>query len=233
MNLKQIKETIKKQEYDFLKENEHLGNNIILLTLGGSHAYGMDKENSDLDVRGVALNNKEEILLGKDFEQVVEIDTDTTVYSFNKILQLLKSNNPNTIEILGCKPEHYLYLSDVGRELLNNRKMFLSKICINSFAGYASSQLRRMENKAARLVGQAQNEEYILKSINNASYDFKNRYFPMNDGSLNLYTDKAVQEGYDTEIFMDIDLKHYPLRDWTGMWNEMKAIVSSYKKIGR
>lgn len=233
MNPKQIKETIKKQEYDFLKENEHLGNNIILLTLGGSHAYGMDKEDSDLDVRGVTLNSKEEILLGKDFKQVVEIDTDTTVYSFNKILQLLKSNNPNTIEILGCKPEHYLYLSDVGRELLNNRKMFLSKICINSFAGYASSQLRRMENKAARLVGQAQNEEYILKSINNASYDFKNRYFPMNDGSLNLYTDKAVQEGYDTEIFIDIDLRHYPLRDWAGMWNEMKAIVSSYNKIGR
>lgn len=233
MNLKQIKETIKKQEYDFLKENEHLGNNIILLTLGGSHAYGMDKEDSDLDVRGVTLNSKEEILLGKDFEQVVEIDTDTTVYSFNKILQLLKSNNPNTIEILGCKPEHYLYLSDVGRELLNNRKMFLSKICINSFAGYASSQLRRMENKAARLVGQAQNEEYILKSINNASYDFKTRYFPMNDGSLNLYTDKAVQEGYDTEIFIDIDLRHYPLRDWASMWNEMKAIVSSYNKIGR
>lgn len=67
MNLKQIKETIEKQEYDFLKENEHLGNNIILLTLGGSHAYGMDKEDSDLDVRGVALNSKEEILLGKDF----------------------------------------------------------------------------------------------------------------------------------------------------------------------
>lgn len=39
MNLKQIKETVKQQEYDFLKENEHLGNNIILLTLGGSHAY--------------------------------------------------------------------------------------------------------------------------------------------------------------------------------------------------
>lgn len=233
MNLKQIKETVKRQEYNFLKENKHLGNNIILLTLSGSHAYGMDKEDSDIDLRGVSLNSKEEILLGKDFEQVVETNTDTTVYSFNKILQLLKSNNPNTIEILGCKPEHYLYLSDVGRELLNNRKMFLSKICINSFAGYASSQLRRMENKAARLVGQSQNEEYILKSINNASYDFKNRYFPMNDSSVKLYTDKAVQEGYDTEIFMDIDLKHYPLRDWTGMWNEMKAIVSSYNKIGR
>lgn len=118
MNLWEIKEAVKQKEYDFLKENKHLGSNTILLTLGGSHAYGMDVNTkeyvSDIDLRGVALNNKEEILLGKDFEQVVEIDTDTTVYSFNKILQLLKSNNPNTIEILGCKPEHYLYLSDAN-----------------------------------------------------------------------------------------------------------------------
>ena len=58
----------------------------------------------------------------------METNTDTTVYSFNKILQLLKSNNPNTIEILGCKPEHYLYLSDVGRELLNNRKCLIQDL---------------------------------------------------------------------------------------------------------
>ncbi len=32
---------------------------------------------------------------------------------------------------------------------------------------------------------------------------------------------------------MDIQLTHYPLRDWAGMWNEMKAIVSSYNKIGK
>ena len=32
---------------------------------------------------------------------------------------------------------------------------------------------------------------------------------------------------------MDINLKHYPLRDWADMWNEMKSIVSSYNKIGK
>lgn len=233
MNLEQIKEKLKSKEYDFLREDPNLGNNIMLLTLGGSHAYGMDKEGSDLDVRGIALNSKKDILLGTDFDQVVNVDTDTTVYSFNKMIQLLTSNNPNTIEILGCKPEHYLHLSDIGKELLENRKMFLSKICIHTFGGYASSQLRRMENKSARLVGQAQNEAHILKSINNAKYDFKNRYYPQDESSLNLYIDQAVQEGYDSEIFIDANLKHYPLRDWAGMWNEMKAIVSSYNKIGK
>lgn len=233
MELKQIKDKLQTKEYEFLKTNENLGSRIILLGLGGSHAYGMSNANSDLDVRGIAVNKKDEVLLGRDFEQVVDTDTDTTIYSFNKMIQLLSSNNPNTIEILGCKPEHYLYLSEIGKELLKNRKMFLSKICVHTFGGYAASQLRRMENKTARLVNQSQNESHILKSIQNAEYEFKNRYYPYNDGSVNLYIDKAIQDGYESEIFMDVNLTHYPLRDWAGMWNEMKSIVNSYNKMGK
>ena len=235
MTVDNIKRKLETEEYDFLRTNKNLGNNIILLTLGGSYAYGMEKPDgtSDVDVRGIALNSKSDILLGKDFEQIVEETTDTTVYSFNKMIQLLSNSNPNTIEELGCLPEHYFMLSDIGKELLKNRKMFLSKICVHTFGGYASNQLRRMENKATRLVGQKQNEEYILKSINNAQYEYKRRYFPYDSSNIRLYTDESTQPGYDSEIFMDIDLKHYPLRDWTGMWNEMKAIVSSYNKFGK
>ena len=220
-------------DYRFFHENNNLGKNIILIGLGGSYAYGMNKYSSDLDIRGFSLNRKEEVLLGIDFEQVVDEKTDTTIYSFNKMIELLTKMNPNTCEILGLQDWQYFYLHPIGKELLENRKMFLSKICIHTFGGYAGSQLRRMENKAARLVGQAQNEAYILKSINNAKYDFKNRYYPHNDSDVKLYIDTAVQEGYDSEIFMDVCLKHYPLRDWAGMWNEMKAIVSSYNKIGK
>lgn len=233
MNLEEIKETLIQSEYDFLKENVHLGENIILLGLGGSHAYGLDKETSDLDVRGIALNSKSEILLGQDFEQVVEMKTDTTVYSFNKMIQLLVSSNPNTIEMLGLKPEHYLYMNNIGKELLEHKKMFLSKICIHTFGGYAGAQLRRLSNKAARLVSQPEQERHILKSIENAKYDFKNRYYPCEEDAVHLYIDKAVQKGYETEIFIDVNLKHYPLRDWAGMWNEMKAITSSYAKVGK
>lgn len=124
MTIEHIKNKLKSKEYGFLRTDKNLGNNIIILTLGGSHAYGMDREGSDLDVRGIALNGKSDILLGTDFEQVVDIDTDTTIYSFNKMIQLLTSNNPNTIEQLGCLPNHYLYLSDIGKELLDNRRCF-------------------------------------------------------------------------------------------------------------
>lgn len=233
MNIVEIKNKLKTDTYDFLRENENLGDNIILLGLGGSYAYGTNNENSDVDIRGVATNTKRNILVGKDFEQVVETETDTTIYSFDKIVKLLCSCNPNTIEILGLKPEHYLYLSPIGKKLVDNRKLFLSKQAIHSFGGYANAQLRRLENKAARLVSQSQMEANILKSIEHASVSFKERHFAMDEDSINLYIDKAVQEGYDSEIFMDVHLKHYPLRDYTSLWNEMNAIVRGYSKIGK
>lgn len=233
MNIGEIKLAVQTPEYDFLRTNENLGNNIILLGLGGSHAYGTENENSDLDVRGVATNSKRNILIGADFEQFVETETDTTIYSFDKIVKLLCSCNPNTIEILGLKPEHYLYLSPAGRALVENRRMFLTKRAIHSFGGYANAQLRRLENKAARLVSQSQQEANILKSINHAQVDYKAKYLNAPEDAIKLYIDKAIHEGYDTEIFMDISLTHYPLRDYADMWGDMKAIIKSYGKIGR
>ena len=233
MTINKIKTLIQTPEYDFLRTNEHLGSNIILLTLGGSHAYGTNVETSDVDIRGCALNAKDEILTNKNFEQFVNEDTDTTIYSFNKLISLLSNVNPNTIEMLGCKPEHYVYLSPIGKELLNNRHLFLSKKCVHSFGGYANAQLRRLDNKAARLVSQSEQEVHILKSIENASYTFKDAYFSYDDDAIKLYIDKSEQEEYDTEIFMDINLKHYPLRDYKGMWSTMSTIVKDYSKIGR
>ena len=233
MTINEMKTLIQTSEYDFLRTNEHLGNNIILLTLGGSHAYGTNIETSDVDIRGCALNSKEEVLTNKNFEQFVNEATDTTIYSFNKLISLLTNVNPNTIEILGCKPEHYLYLSPIGRELLEHRHLFLSKRCVHSFGGYANAQLRRLDNKAARLVSQPEQEVHILKSIENASYSFKQDYFSFDDDAIKLYIDKSEQEEYDTEIFMDIKLKHYPLRDYKGMWSVMNNIVKEYSKIGK
>lgn len=233
MNLEQIKKTVNSEEYSFLRDSEHLGSNIILLGLGGSHAYGTNTDTSDLDIRGVALNKKHEILTNQNFEQFVHEPTDTTIYSFDKIISLLSSCNPNTIEILGLKPEHYLYVSPIGRELLDNRQLFLSKKAVYSFGGYATAQLRRLDNKAARLVGQEQRERHILASIENAKTTFPEKYFQYSEDSIKLYIDKAVQEGYDSEIFMDIKLTHYPLRDYKSMWSEMHNIVKDYAKIGK
>lgn len=233
MNVTEIKQLLATHQYDFLRTNEHLGRNIILLTLGGSHAYGTNIETSDVDIRGCALNAKDEILTNKNFEQFVNEDTDTTIYAFNKLIHLLSNTNPNVIEMLGCKPEHYIYLSPIGKELIDNRHLFLSKKCISSFGGYANAQLRRLDNKAARLVSQTEQELHILKSIEHATPTFRQHYFEYDEDSIKLYIDKSEREEYDSEIFMDICLNHYPLRDYKGMWSEMNTIVKEYSKIGR
>lgn len=233
MTINQIKEKLKSKDYDFLRTDKNLGNNIILLTIGGSYAYGTNNENSDIDIRGCALNTKMQILTNQNFEQRVDVNTDTTIYAFNKLVSLLSSVNPNTIELLGNKPEHYFYVHPMGQELLDNSHLFLSKRAIYSFGGYASQQLRRLSNKANREVCQSEREEYILKSVENSFYKIKQNYCQFPDDSIKLYADTSDREGYDTEIFMDVNLKHYPLRDYKDIWAEMNSVVKSYNKMGK
>ena len=233
MKVEDIKNKLNNNKYDFLRSNNHLNNNIILLGLGGSYAYGTNIDNSDIDIRGITLNTKEEILTCEEFEQFIDKETDTVIYSFNKIIKLLCNCNPNVVEILGLKPEHYLYVRPIGKELLNNAHLFLSKKAIHSFSGYAAAQLHKLSNKAVRQVEQSQREQHILNSINNAAYTFPEKYFQFNEDNIKLYIDKSQQEEYNTEIFMDINLKHYPLRDYKSMWSEMNNIVKDYAKIGK
>lgn len=231
MNLEEIKAKVASEEYGFLKTNKNLGNNIILLGLGGSHAYGMDMPGSDLDVRGCTLNKKEEILTRQNFEQFEHKQTDTVIYSFNKYVKLISDMNPNCIEILGLKPEHYLYLSDIGKELVDNADMFLSKKAAYTFGGYSRSQLHRLDNKSARSLSQSEKEAHILNSIKNAKEDFNRKYFEFSDDEIKLYIDDAVNPDIDKEIFMDINLRHYPLRDYKSMWSQMNNIVKDYAKL--
>ena len=86
MNIEEIKSLISSESYDFLRENPHVKDKIIFLTLGGSHAYGTNVETSDVDIRGCALNSPSDLIGLSNFEQLVNSQTDTTVYSFNKLI---------------------------------------------------------------------------------------------------------------------------------------------------
>lgn len=225
---------LQQPEYGFIKTNEHLGKHVILLGLAGSYSYGTDIETSDIDIRGITLNQKSDLIGLTQFEQYVDADTDTVIYAFNKIITLLLSCNPNTIELLGLQPEHYLYLNDIGRMLLDNKSLFLSRRAINSFGGYADAQLRRLQNALARdTFPQSEKEQHIFNSVKNAMRDFNSHYKHFENGSLELFIDEAVNPELETEIFVNANLKHYPLRDYSSMWNTMANVVRDYEKIGK
>lgn len=232
MTIEQIKEMVLGKPYDFLRTNEHLRGRIIFLTLGGSYAYGTNVETSDVDVRGCALNSATDLLGLSNFEQVVNTETDTTVYSFNKLITLLLSCNPNTIELLGCKPEHYFLITDIGKDIIDNRKIFLSKRAINSFGGYATQQLRRLENAIARdKMTQARKEEHILHSMQSAVRAFESRYTAFDNGSVVLYTADSQRKDMDREIFANIILNKYPVREFNSIINDLTNVVGTYEKL--
>ena len=228
MNYKEL--IFNNPDYSFLKENEHLGSNIMLLTLGGSHSYGLNQENSDLDVRGISLERPNE-LLGLDiFEQFENKETDTTIYAFRKMINLLYSCNPNCIEILATEPEHILIMTEEGKLLRDNIGLFLSQKASRSFSGYARQQLRRLKNALARdSYTQPEKEEHIFNSIN--ILHLQEHYKPFTDEEVKLYIDKTDKEDFETEIFLDINLKHYPLREFKSIHSEMSNVITDYGNL--
>ena len=231
MDILEIKKKVSSSpDYDFLENNKHLGNNIIVLGLGGSLAYGTNIETSDIDIRGVALNNPDDLLLGNDFEQIINEKTDTVIYSLRKIFNLMAKCNPNTIELLGLNKNQYVYSTPMWEVISDNKDMFLSKLCINTFGGYASSQLRRLETKSARALGQEQREKYIYNSIKNSEVIFKDRYARFDEDNLKLYIDKSDKKNLDTEIMVDINLTHYPLRDLKSIFNDYQSMYNTLNK---
>lgn len=232
MTINQIDEMVCSSQYDFLRSNPHLKDRIIFLTLGGSYSYGTNVETSDVDIRGCALNSPSDLLGLTNFEQVVHTQTDTTIYAFNKLINLLLNCNPNTIEMLGCKPEHYLLLTDIGKAMIENRKMFMSKRAVRSFGGYAMQQLRRLENALARdKMPQERREDRIRNSMESVIHSFNSRYTEFDKGGFVLYTNKSQREDLDREIFADINLKKFPAREFNSMINDLNNVLSSYEKL--
>lgn len=225
-----IKDIWFSKEYEKIRNEEHIKDRIMFLTFGGSHAYGTNVETSDIDIRGVAINTESSLIGLHPFEQAICNETDTTIYSFNKIISLLINCNPNTIELLGCKEDTYYipensYAGQLGELLLVNKNLFLSKKAAYSFGGYATAQLRRLQNAIARdSYGQKEKDNHIKNTINATIHHFNESYANFDESSMRIYQK-------DDELVGDFNLKGYPVKDFNGIMSEMSAIVSDYNKL--
>lgn len=218
------KDLLKKEEYNFLKDDEHLGKNIIILCLGGSHAYGTNVETSDVDIRGIAIERPEEIIGYQKFEQFIDEKTDTTIYAFNKMMHLLAEGNPNIIEILGLEKDQYLYLSPLGKEILDNKNLFLSQKVFYTFGGYARANLKRLENALARdNYPEEKKNEHIAISLQSAIDSFNTQHkTDINPAFAHVVNGKLVY---------DLKLENFPAEELEVLYSTISNTTRNYKEL--
>ena len=125
----------------------------ILFVRHGSHAYGLNTPESDEDFKGVAVPPIEYFhgFLNA-FNQAESNEPDQVIYDIRKFCKLASDANPNIIEVLWAAPEHQLVATDLGKTLIWNRDLFLSKKVLYTFSGYAMSQLKRIKRHKAWLI---------------------------------------------------------------------------------
>jgi uncharacterized protein len=117
---------------------------VIYRCVIGSQAYGLSNEASDIDRRGVYLPPADLhwSLYGLP-EQLENHETQEAYWEIEKFLTLALRANPNVLECLYTPiVEH---ATPLGRELIETREAFLSRLVYQTYNGYVMSQFKKME----------------------------------------------------------------------------------------
>ena len=118
-------------------------NKIILLNaIVGSQAYGTNTPDSDIDTKGVYLQDPMEVL-GMEYKEQINLDKDACLYEVRRFLQLLCSGNPTMLELLYIPEDCILEKHPLWDIISKHRSAFLTKQCYFSFAGYAYQQVEK------------------------------------------------------------------------------------------
>ena len=128
-------------------KNQHL---LLFEAISGSHAYGLQHKDSDIDLRGVFVMPKKQFYGLTPINQISDELNDEVYYELKKFMDMLVKNKPNFLEILGSPADcirHKHPLFD-----LLKLEDFLSKQAKHTFAGYALSQIKKARGLNKKIV---------------------------------------------------------------------------------
>ncbi|PSL43442.1 putative nucleotidyltransferase [Chitinophaga niastensis] len=116
-------------------------NCILLECISGSKAYNLQVPTSDTDIKGVFILPQRELYGMTYTDQVSNATNDEVYFEIKRFLELLEKNNPNMLELLSTGAGSQLQrhpLMDLIRP-----QDFLSRLCLDTFAGYAKTQIKK------------------------------------------------------------------------------------------
>lgn len=133
---------------------------LLLECVSGSRAYGLDTEESDLDLKGVFYLPREQFY-GLDYVAQVSNETnDEVYYELGRFVELLVKNNPNMLELLATSGSDVLFRHPVMDKL--PVRLFLSSLCKDTFGGYALTQVRKAKGLNKKMLNSVEKERRSL-----------------------------------------------------------------------
>ena len=198
-------------------------NLIIFECITGSTAYGTNLPTSDIDIKGVFIQPLEDILGMGYVEQVNDAKNDITYYEIRRFIELISSNNPNLLEMLNVPEDCIKYKHPVFDEIINNSDKFITKICRDSFAGYAVSQIKKARGLNKKIVNPVAKERKspldFCKVINGYNSKAMDKFLAEGGYEQRFCGVSAVPNARDTyALFYDLDAhmcfsENVPLED--------------------
>lgn len=141
-------------------------NKIVFEMIAGSHAYGTNIPESDIDIRGVYLNKNEEVFSLFPFPKSVSDEkNDITYYELREYILLAMDNNPNVIEYLYISDDCIRINSPIWQKILDNRHFFISKKCKATYSGYAFAQIKRAKGQNKWISNKKPERKPILEDF--------------------------------------------------------------------
>lgn len=125
-------------------------NLLLFEAISGSRAFGLATETSDTDIRGVYYLPKEDFFGLNYIPQISNETNDITYYEIGRFVELLQKNNPNILEVLASPEDCILYKHPLMDFL--KPEDFLSKLCKDTFAGYAISQIKKAKGLNKKIL---------------------------------------------------------------------------------
>ncbi len=129
---------MKQLTHEYLVEN----NLILFETIIGSQAYGTQTPASDIDKKFVYIL-PEEFILGTGYVEQINVNKDYTGWELKRFLELMGSNNPTVLELLNSPEDCIISKHPLFDLILAHKEDFITKICKDSFGGYARQQIKK------------------------------------------------------------------------------------------
>ena len=123
---------------------------IIFECISGSRAYGLATASSDTDIKGVFILPKEQFYSLEYVGQINNETNDMVYYELRKFIELLAKNNPNILELLNIPEDSILYKDPIFDQI--KMEYVLSKLCKNTFANYAYTQIKKARGLNKKIV---------------------------------------------------------------------------------